>query len=92
MPVEKVDARATLGSRSPLELENICFLGTSVESGTATAAVVATGPQTYFGGMARSITGQEVDDQLRPGRQQVHLADDHADGGHVAARVPRSTA
>ncbi len=60
LPVEKVDARATLGSRSPLELENVCFLGTSVESGTATAAVVATGPQTYFGGMARSITGQEV--------------------------------
>jgi len=60
MPVEKVDARATLGSRSPLELENVCFLGTSVESGTAMAAVVATGPQTYFGGMARSITGQEV--------------------------------
>ena len=60
MPVEKVDARATLGSRSPLELENVCFLGTSVESGTATAVVVATGAQTYFGGMARSITGQEV--------------------------------
>ncbi|MEN6451556.1 MAG: magnesium-translocating P-type ATPase [Thermoguttaceae bacterium] len=60
MPVEKIDAPAKLGSRSPLELENVCFLGTSVESGTATAVVVATGPQTYFGGMARSITGQQI--------------------------------
>ncbi|MCE5266556.1 MAG: magnesium-translocating P-type ATPase [Planctomycetaceae bacterium] len=60
MPVEKVEAPAVLGRRSPLELENVCFLGTSVESGTASAAVVATGPQTYFGGMARSLSGQEV--------------------------------
>jgi Mg2+-importing ATPase len=33
-------------------------MGTSVESGTATAAVVTTGIQTYFGSMASSITGE----------------------------------
>ena len=33
-------------------------MGTSVESGTATAAVVTTGIETYFGSMASSITGE----------------------------------
>jgi Mg2+-importing ATPase len=59
LPVEK-HARETRQNLSPIELCTICFLGTSVESGTATAAVVATGPQTYFGSMARSIAGQQV--------------------------------
>jgi Mg2+-importing ATPase len=35
-------------------------MGTSVESGTATAVVVTTGLQTYLGSMARSITGERV--------------------------------
>ena len=35
-------------------------MGTSVESGTATAAVVATGAQTYLGSMAHSITGERA--------------------------------
>ncbi len=33
-------------------------MGTSVESGTATAVVVTTGAQTYLGSMAHSITGE----------------------------------
>ena len=45
---------------SPTELKNICFMGTSVESGTAAAVVVTTGVQTYFGSMAESITGARV--------------------------------
>jgi P-type Mg2+ transporter len=40
---------------SPLELTNIAFLGTSVGSGAATAVVVATGKDTYLGGMAESM-------------------------------------
>jgi len=60
LPVEKVDICEDPKVRSPLELNNVCFLGTSVESGTATAVVVATGPKTYLGGMATSITGQNV--------------------------------
>src|SRR6202167_3804601 len=35
-------------------------MGTSVESGMATAAVVTTGVKTYFGSMASSITGERV--------------------------------
>jgi Mg2+-importing ATPase len=43
LPVEKVDARELGEGVSPLELANVCFLGTSVESGSATAVVAATG-------------------------------------------------
>ncbi len=61
MPVEKADARELRERSSALECANLCFLGTSVESGSATAVIVATGPQTYFGKMARSLAGQPVE-------------------------------
>ena len=60
LPVEKNDAPQAADTRSPLELPNLCFLGTSVESGTAMAVVIATGPRTYFGSMAKSIVGQQI--------------------------------
>ncbi len=60
MPVEKFDAKDPTASGSPLELKNICFLGTSVESGTATALVVGTGTNTYLGSIAKAISGQRV--------------------------------
>ncbi len=40
---------------SATNLTSIAFLGTSVESGSATAVVVATGKDTYLGGMAEAI-------------------------------------
>lgn len=58
IPVEKSDARESRTGIMPTEAGNLCFLGTSVESGAATAVVVATGGQTYFGSMARSIVGK----------------------------------
>ena len=39
-------------------MPTIAFLGTSVESGSATAVVVTTGKETYLGGMAESISVQ----------------------------------
>jgi P-type Mg2+ transporter len=60
LPVEKTEAPDLTQGRSPLEMTNICFLGTSVESGTATAVVLATGAQTYFGSMAGSLAVQHV--------------------------------
>ncbi len=60
MPVEKTDRTEAPGARSPIEFRNLCFLGTSVESGTATAIVVATGESTYLGTIARGIVGQQV--------------------------------
>jgi Mg2+-importing ATPase len=55
-PVEKFHESDTKPSNSPIDLKNTCFMGTSVESGTATAVVVVTGVNTYLGTMAGSIT------------------------------------
>ena len=61
LPVEKTDARDPRTNVQPIEHTNLCFLGTSVESGSATAVIVATGAQTYFGKMASSLAGQQVE-------------------------------
>ena len=58
LPVEKFDAKENGNSKSALELKNTCFLGTSVESGAATAVIVETGFKTYLGTMAQSLVGQ----------------------------------
>ncbi len=55
-PVEKFHDPDPKASNSPIDLKNICFMGTSVESGAATAVVVVTGVNTYLGAMAGSIT------------------------------------
>jgi len=60
LPVEKFDLKEKADARSPLELRNLCFLGTSVESGTATAVAVATGESTYLGTIAKSLVGQQT--------------------------------
>jgi P-type Mg2+ transporter len=65
--VEKFAAPETRTDVSPLEFANICFLGTSVESGAATAVVLATGAQTYFGSMAGSIVGEAVETSFDKG-------------------------
>lgn len=54
-PVEKFAAREELAARSPLELTNVCYLGTSVESGAASAVVVTTGLTTFLGGMSSAL-------------------------------------
>src|SRR5450755_4753840 len=59
LPVEKFHDPETKEETSPTELKNTCFMGTSVESGTATAVVVTTGVQTYLGSMAGAITEDE---------------------------------
>ena len=58
MPVEKHAEREDRAEVSALEMSNICFLGTSIESGAATGIILATGAQTYFGSMAGSMTGE----------------------------------
>jgi Mg2+-importing ATPase len=59
LPVEKFDTKEDAG-KPVLELKNTCFLGTSVESGTASGVIAETGFKTYLGGMAQSIVGQHV--------------------------------
>ena len=60
-PVEKFDVDHGSPDRSPIELANVAFLGTSVESGTALAVVAATGRQTYLGSMADSLAEQSTE-------------------------------
>ncbi len=60
MPVEKKFQEFAEGGGNELELENACFLGSNVVSGTATALVVNTGGNSYFGSLAHSISGGRV--------------------------------
>ena len=54
-PVEKFEAAEREGDGMPLERSNLCFLGTSVETGTGLGVVVATGKHTYLGSMAHAM-------------------------------------
>ncbi len=67
MPVEKTEARDPRDKVSSIEHTNLCFLGTSVESGSATAVIIATGSHTYFGKVAKSLTGQQVETAFERG-------------------------
>ncbi len=58
LPVEKSAAPASTDIQNPLDLPDIGFLGSSVESGIATGVVVRTGARTYFGSLAASIVGR----------------------------------
>jgi len=55
--VEKTSAPA-VEITNLLELSNICFLGSNVVSGSATAIVINTGNHTYFGSLAKAIVSQ----------------------------------
>ncbi len=58
VPVEKFSNLSGVDISNPLDLSNICFLGSDVESGSGVAVVIFTGGQTYFGSLASSITGE----------------------------------
>ena len=72
MPVEKRNiAIPDADNKSPLDLENICFMGTNVESGSATAMIVTTGNQTYFGSLSKSIIGKRAETSFDKGIKKV---------------------
>lgn len=59
LPVEKhIEVRSKSGN--PLDLQNICFMGTDVESGEAQGVILQTGESTYFGSLAKNIVGQRA--------------------------------
>src|SRR5207248_1984342 len=55
MPVEKRAGISDVQKESLPELENICFMGTSTMSGSATMVVVNTGDKTYLGSISKSL-------------------------------------
>ena len=59
-PVEKFALAGDGEEQDLFALQNICFMGTNVVSGSATAVVLATGDDTYFGNMARSLSGERA--------------------------------
>jgi Mg2+-importing ATPase len=72
LPVEKQDTcPADLLDGSPMDLPNLCFMGTNVVSGTAIAVVVATGGNTYFGSLARGVVGKRVQTNFDLGVNKV---------------------
>ncbi|HKD43718.1 MAG TPA: magnesium-translocating P-type ATPase [Myxococcaceae bacterium] len=73
MPVEKFAPLQGAPEGSVLEAPNACFLGTNVISGSATAVVVGTGPSTYLGSIARSITGQRTLTSFEKGIRDISI-------------------
>ncbi|MBX8687188.1 magnesium-translocating P-type ATPase [Mycobacterium sp. 20091114027_K0903767] len=72
LPVEKYDtAVAADDEADPLDLPGICFMGTNVVSGTATAVVVSTGGHTYFGSLATAIVGSRAETAFDRGVNSV---------------------
>lgn len=72
MPVEKnAGAIPDAERKSPLELDNTCFMGTNVVSGTAVAIAVTTGNLTYFGSIGKAITGKRAETSFDKGVNKV---------------------
>jgi len=57
MPAEKSDGVPPDTVNDPFGLQNICFMGSNVLSGTATGVILQTGAKTYFGQLADSVAG-----------------------------------
>lgn len=55
MPVEKSAAPVEVATSEPLGLQNACFMGTSVTSGTAKGIVINTGMHTIFGAISERL-------------------------------------
>ena len=60
MPVEKNAEPSEATGRGIIELQNACFQGSNVLSGTARAVVINTGVKTHFGAIAEKLAGQRV--------------------------------
>ncbi|MEU5429641.1 magnesium-translocating P-type ATPase [Streptomyces olivoreticuli] len=75
LPVAKADTRTHDYGQSvttdPVEADNLCLMGTTVTSGTATGVVVATGSDTYFGSMAGSLVGERPQTSFDTGVRKV---------------------
>ncbi|SDJ40219.1 magnesium-translocating P-type ATPase [Chryseobacterium jejuense] len=72
LPVEKNafpirDAK----SKNPLTLQNICFMGTNVVSGSATVVVTNTSIFTYFGSISRSLASKRPETAFDIGVNKV---------------------
>ena len=74
LPVEKWPLPVSDAEQKPvIKLNNLCFMGTNVVSGAATAVVVATGSSTYFGNIGKSIIGESPETAFDIGINKVSV-------------------
>lgn len=73
IPVEKAAPNSAVqgDAGGPLDLPTVCYMGTNVVSGTATAVVLATGARTYLGSLARTLSGERVQTSFDKGISSV---------------------
>ncbi|MGB3747874.1 MAG: magnesium-translocating P-type ATPase [Rhodanobacter sp.] len=74
VPVEKAAPATTAPGvvvGDPLELASVCYMGTNVVSGTASAVVLATGARSYLGSLAHSMAGARVQTSFDRGIRSV---------------------
>jgi Mg2+-importing ATPase len=73
-PVEKMPGfNKDSNIKTALEANNLCFMGTSVSSGSAKAIVLNTGNNTLFGRIARSISKKRPKTNFDKGIRNVSL-------------------
>lgn len=56
---------------NPLDMENLCFMGTNIVSGSAKAVVISTSTDTYFGSLANKVIGKRVETSFDKGVNKV---------------------
>ncbi|XJR88175.1 magnesium-translocating P-type ATPase [Elizabethkingia anophelis] len=72
LPVEKnAFAIKNAKEQNPLTLQNICFMGTNVISGSATVVVANTGIFTYFGSISRNLVSKRHETSFDIGVNKV---------------------
>ncbi len=59
LPAEKHEKLLDDQEKNPLELANLCFMGTAVVSGSGTAVVAETGSRTYLASLAKTLSGNK---------------------------------
>jgi len=59
LPTEKHAELPDNKEKNPLELVNLCFMGTTVVSGCGTAVVAETGSHTYLASLAKTVSGRK---------------------------------
>ncbi len=70
-PVEKFSEMPIKREHALTDLQNIGFMGSNVISGSATAIALATGNNTFFGSMAKSLSGDRAKTSFERGVDSV---------------------
>lgn len=70
-PVEKFAELSKTEIKGLSDLDNICFMGTNVISGSSVAIVIAVGGETYFGQMASMLSAEKPKSNFEKGIDSI---------------------